>query len=510
MKCPNCQSELSENAKFCGSCGQPVAAAPPPLPQATPLGGAGLPPPAPAGRRPLPTLTVVAALAVICLIAVVAVAWLAIPRYVARSQMILYAVHDAGPGTPPNSIAAIRPDGRDYREIAHSRNGFWLPGNQQAAHSFLAPNYRRLALFDRRGQNSAEWELVLYDVESTAPQLVERTALRFGSPSLGFSPDGRRFAYTTYDDRRNEVTLHVVDERGAELFVLPSAVFAGFFSDNRRILLIQTDDEGLFDALAWVNIETGEDGRLTRLSESSGWVRPLLSPDGQQVYFYADDELLVVNAAGGAARRVYNFESQRSAVFFSSNNNYLAIYDQLGNNDAVGELRLVNPGDHRSVRIDRDVNLLSRANYHVGEAMIDFSADGSLVAYLTNTPGDLALYVTGSDGRNRRPISRGNAWLTFAFSPDGKRIAFIEGRGPNEPGSLFIADVDGSNRLRLDVDIWSFRFAPDGRTIVYSKVSGLTRARPESELYTIRLDGERRELILEAQRGLIGLLAWTR
>ena len=511
MKCSNCQNELTENDQFCGSCGRPAASAPPPPPPPiSRLPGGGYPRPGQAGRQTIPTLAIVVAVATICLLATVYLASVTIPRFMTRSQVILYTVHDNGPGTPLNAIAAIKPDGRDYREIAHSRNGFWLPSSSYATQTYLAPNHRRLALYDRLGQTGSDWELVLYDIETTRPQLIERTVLRFGVAGLGFSPDGRRFAYTTYDSRRNEATLFVVDEQGRELFSLPAAVYAGFFPDNRRVLIIQTDSDGLFDALAWVDTQTGEQGRLTRLSESSGWVRPLISPDGQQIYFYADNELLVVSATGGAARRVYEFESQRSATFFAPGSSSLLIYDQFNHNDNVGELRLVNPADNRPVRIDRDVNLLSLTNSHVGETAVDVSADGSLVAYLGDTPGNLALYVTGSDGRNRRRISSGNAWMTFAFSPDGRRIAFIEGRAANQPGNLYVADVDGGNRTRLDVDVWSFRFAPNGRTLVYSKVSGLNRNRPESELYTIRPDGEQRELILEAQRGLVGLLAWTK
>jgi Tol biopolymer transport system component len=140
------------------------------------------------------------------------------------------------------------------------------------------------------------------------------------------------------------------------------------------------------------------------------------------------------------------------------------------------------------------------------EKAVDFSPNGNLVAYVTSPPGSLRLYVADTDGRNRRRISGENAWITFAFSPNGRQIAFIEGSNTNRPGALYIADTDGGNRLRLDVNVWSFRFIDGGRRIIYSRVEDMDRGRPESEIYRIRADGRNQELLLGVQNGIISLL----
>jgi Tol biopolymer transport system component len=516
MKCANCQSDLTPNARFCGVCGAPVVAAAgpgadagatavpetarPPITRGPTTRGA-------ANRRWYMIGGAILAL-VLCLAMAAVTIFAVVPRVTARSQLILYAVNDEGFGFGANSLMVMGPDGRNNLELIRNRNGFWLWNDHSAAKSFIAPNGRWLAAMERAGQ-SGELELTVYAVDSAAPLLTHRLG-----PSMpigvGFSPDSRYFAYTSHDSRRTETTLHIVDQQGSEIMAVPDVVFSDFFPDSRRILGIQLDDEGLFDWLVWVDVASGQVNRITSLSDSSGWVRPLIAADGRKVYFYSDDELLVVEVGGGASQRVYTFESQNSATFFSPAGSHLAIYDQFSNSDRVGELRLVTTANKSSARIDRDVNLNLRSRAHLAERTVDFSANGRHIAYLTGDVGDLALYVNGLDGRDRKRISNGNYWLVFAFSPDSRQIAYVEGRDQNEPGSLYVSNIDGSNRQRLDTDVWSFRWSPDGRSLVYSKISGISRGRIESEIYRIRPDGQGQEIVLEGQRGLVTLLAWTK
>jgi Tol biopolymer transport system component len=520
MKCPNCQSDLLSNARFCGVCGSPVVAAAGGNAEAgagvTAVPGTAIPAAAgpvvatAASSRRLWMIGGGILAVALCLVLAAVTLFAVVPRVTSRSQLILYTVNDDAPGSVANSLLVMQPDGSNSLEIIRNRNGFWLPTSRSQQTSYLAPNGRWLAVIERVGQSS-DWELAVYTVDGAAPLLTDRSALVQGSfQSMGFSPDSRRFAYTSHDSRRNEVALHVIDDKGSEIAVVTDVVFSAFFPDSRRILGIQVDSDGLFDLLVWVDTGSGEVNRITSLSDSSGWIRPLVTADSRKVYFYADEELLAVDVSGGAGQRIYTFESQTSSTFFSPDQNYLAIYDQFSNSDRVGELRLVTVANNNSARIDRDVNLAPRSNLHGGESYLDFAPNGRHIAYLTGEIGDIALYVNGIDGRDRKRISNGNYWVTFAFSPDSRQIAYIEGRGQGEPGSLYVSNIDGGNRLRLDTDVWSFRYAPDGRTLVYSKISGLSRGRVESEIFRIRPNGQRQEVILEAQRGLITLLAWTK
>jgi dipeptidyl aminopeptidase/acylaminoacyl peptidase len=285
---------------------------------------------------------------------------------------------------------------------------------------------------------------------------------------------------------------------------MPGLVFGDFFHDHRYLLVVETDEEGLFAALARLDVDTGNLERIADLSDSSGWVRPAIGPNDERVYYYADRALVAVDVDGGEAEQVHEFESHRSAAFFAANAQTLVIYDQ-PEGGSLGELRLLEPEDNRSIRIDRDVNL-STTSVHVGARGIAFSDNGKLVAYCSGQAGELGLYVIGRDGSDRRRLSNDNLWITFGFSPNSRKIAYIEGEDLREPGTLYVANVDGSERVRLDAEVWSFQFTQNGRHLVYSKVYDLEQNEPQSELYRISLNGKDQELISRSVDGLITLL----
>ncbi|MBN2292493.1 MAG: protein kinase [Pirellulales bacterium] len=62
-----------------------------------------------------------------------------------------------------------------------------------------------------------------------------------------------------------------------------------------------------------------------------------------------------------------------------------------------------------------------------------------------------SLWLISLDGRRHVPVTRSRGALDVqpCFSPDGRRIAFIRGRGPKGPTSVWTCDVDGSNEREL-------------------------------------------------------------
>jgi TolB protein len=89
------------------------------------------------------------------------------------------------------------------------------------------------------------------------------------------------------------------------------------------------------------------------------------------------------------------------------------------------------------------------------------NADGSRLRNLTNT-------VTTS--------------FDFAWSPDGRRIAYLEGSLGGAPLSVVNADGTGKQRLTgpLMVDLGSPSWSPDGRTIAFTG---------GSVIYSVHTDG---------------------
>jgi Tol biopolymer transport system component len=118
-------------------------------------------------------------------------------------------------------------------------------------------------------------------------------------------------------------------------------------------------------------------------------------------------------------------------------------------------------------------------------------AGGPRIAFNQNTgpmSGDpYELRVINADGSGQKTLTRlsGSAWPP-AWSPDGRMLAVILGRGPN--AGIYVVRSDGSGQRRLThtsgaevVPVWS----PDGRKIAFFRVGD----RAHRGLYVINADG---------------------
>jgi len=112
------------------------------------------------------------------------------------------------------------------------------------------------------------------------------------------------------------------------------------------------------------------------------------------------------------------------------------------------------------------------------------------------------LYTIKTDGSSRVRLAKDAQSFNFLFSPDKRRIAYIKFYTTEEGGDLYISNFNGKDMKRLDSGVWSFRFVDGGKYIVYVKVTDLDRGNPESEIYRIRIDGQKKERLLDADDGL--------
>jgi len=219
-----------------------------------------------------------------------------------------------------------------------------------------------------------------------------------------------------------------------------------------------------------------------------------VSSDGKTIYYTDNTGLMALSVTGGSDSSVYESELIDWA-FFSPDGRMIAILD-----DKKDALYLYDTKRKSTTRIDKDVFLDIDFDLTFNST-VSFSSDSKYLAYIVG-PGDLELYVVKVDGSDRVRLAENAQAFRFAFSPDKQHIAYIKWDNTYKGGDLYITRLDGSESKRLETGVWSFRFIEGGKYIVYTKVEDLDRGAPESEIYRIRIDGQKKERLLDVDDGL--------
>jgi Tol biopolymer transport system component len=133
-----------------------------------------------------------------------------------------------------------------------------------------------------------------------------------------------------------------------------------------------------------------------------------------------------------------------------------------------------------SLRTDQHRPLVTLAGITGGgQGLVTWSPDGETIAFdraddSTCSPGGTAcaiweVWLVDPDGTNLRRLSAHA--LQPAFSPSGKRVAFIGSYDTYaDTGTVAIASLDGKRRRDLDQGGWRWRptWSPDGHCVAYT------------------------------------------
>ena len=141
----------------------------------------------------------------------------------------------------------------------------------------------------------------------------------------------------------------------------------------------------------------------------------------------------------------------------------------------------------------------------------EWSPDGKHIAFMSSTDG-VQIYETDVDGATPRLVSTDCAktpddCLDFfpAYSPDGKRLAFVQLSGDPSTGVVGIRDLSagtvtllgstrqGPPKQELGAAAWS----PDGKQLVYYEVAKDPVGKPlgSSEMFIVDADGTHRHAL---------------
>jgi Tol biopolymer transport system component len=306
-----------------------------------------------------------------------------------------------------------------------------------------------------------------------------------------WSPDGRKLAFVSRRDGNSEIYVMNADGSEQENLTRQPAndSHPSWSRDGRKLVFVSRRDGN-----AEIYVMNADGSGLRNLTRApSDDLDPAWSPDGRAVAFVQKKcvpsrpcgtafkaYLAVVNADGSGLRRL----TTRPAHLFNPS------WSADGKTIRYGR-SLVNADGSGSSELPRNVPLAGAWSPDGQRIAVVSVAHGFTEA---RNPSKLGLWVMNADGSNARRVAAKATSGEPAWSPDGRRIAFrrydrqpqvVPGRVVRSagPSALFVVNADGSGLRRLTRNAENLRWfawSPDGRTIAFLR---------NREVYIVKADG---------------------
>ena len=410
--------------------------------------------------------------------------------------------------------AVISPDGKYVVHVMEEAGGqsLWVRQVATASNVQIVPpirgTYKGLT-FSRDGNYvyCVRWEGDKVDTELLQVPVLGGPARKLpvvSNTAIGFSPDGKRFAFVVTNNRVGETLLHIADAAGGQKRVLAKRSQPDFFSsysspawspDGKTIAcaVAVSDTGGRFMRLIGISVEDGAEKWIGSRRWASiaqlAWLG-----DGSGLVFIASDQpstpeqVWRLSSAGGGATKITNDLNEYSGVGLTADSSVLVtvqthavssiwVASDEGGNLSRAEVLGKSPlNEARATQIASEVGDL-------GE--ISWTPDGQII-YRSHASGSPNIWMTRPDGSGQRQLTiDARARRTMSVSPDGRYLVFASDR----TGTVHIwrSNIDGSNLKQLtsgDGELYP-HCSPDGRWVVYQQGYGWVKP----SLWKVPLEG---------------------